>query len=262
MHISPADADKLLLAVAGMVARDRLERGVRLNYPETVALLTTWVIERAREGATVADLMEAGRDVLSREQVMEGVAEMLPDVQVEATFPDGRKLVTIHHPVGTGGLVPGAIRAAAGTELNADRTEAERIELVIINTGDRPIQIGSHLHLPDANAALEFDRAAAHGFRLDIPSGTSRRFEPGASREVAAVALRGRRRVPGIQIDPDRAPLGRPSMVRSPGAVCGAVRTDGRRPGAAGRHRPVDRGRTGPHRRRRGGGLRRRQVDP
>jgi urease subunit beta len=96
---------------------------------------------------------------------------------------------------------PGAIRTAPGDiELNADRTAAERIELEIVNTGDRPIQIGSHLHLPDANAALEFDRAAAQGFRLDIPSGTSRRFEPGASREVAVVALRGRRLVPGLQV--------------------------------------------------------------
>ncbi|RPF26452.1 urease subunit beta [Georgenia muralis] len=95
---------------------------------------------------------------------------------------------------------PGAVRAAAGTiELNADRTAAERVELVVLNTGDRPVQIGSHLHLPDANAALAFDRAAAHGFRLDVPAGTSQRFEPGASRTVAAVALRGARRVPGIQ---------------------------------------------------------------
>jgi urease subunit beta len=96
---------------------------------------------------------------------------------------------------------PGAIRTAAGTiVLNSDRTEDERIELVIVNTGDRPVQIGSHLHLPESNTALEFDREAAHGFRLDIPSGTSRRFEPGASRTVAAVAFKGRRVVPGLQI--------------------------------------------------------------
>jgi urease subunit gamma len=99
VHLTPADTEKLLLAVAGMVARDRRERGVRLNYPETVALLSTWVIERAREGAGVEELMVAGREVLGRDDVMEGVAEMLPDVQVEATFPDGRKLVTIHHPI-------------------------------------------------------------------------------------------------------------------------------------------------------------------
>ena len=99
MHLSPADTEKLLLSVAGMVARGRLARGVRLNHPEAVALLSTWVLERAREGALVADLMEEGRTVLTREQVMDGVPEMLPDVQVEATFPDGRKLVTLHHPI-------------------------------------------------------------------------------------------------------------------------------------------------------------------
>src|SRR4051795_7998594 len=100
---------------------------------------------------------------------------------------------------------PGAVRVAPGTvTLNADRRDDERLELVIVNAGDRPVQIGSHLHLPDANSALEFDRAAARGFRLDIASGTSRRFEPGASREVPVVALRGRRVVPGLQIRPDQ----------------------------------------------------------
>jgi urease subunit gamma len=99
VHLTPSETEKLLLAVAGMVARDRLARGVRLNYPESVALLSTWVIEQARDGVAVAELMTTGRDVLRREQVMAGVAEMLSDVQVEATFPDGRKLVTIHHPI-------------------------------------------------------------------------------------------------------------------------------------------------------------------
>lgn len=101
---------------------------------------------------------------------------------------------------------PGAIRVAVGTVvLNGDRTEGETLSLVITNTGDRPVQIGSHVHLAEVNAALTFDRAAAVGFRLDIPSGTSQRFEPGASRKVAAVALRGARIVPGIQIKPSGA---------------------------------------------------------
>jgi urease subunit gamma/beta len=202
MHLTPGDTEKLLLAVAGMVARDRLERGVLLNHPEAVALLSTWVIERAREGVGVARLMAEGRAVLSPDQVMPGVAEMLHEVQVEATFPDGRKLVTLHDPVGaSSGEAPGAVRPGPGlVEINADRGPGERRTLVIVNTGDRPVQIGSHLHLPDANAALEFDRESAEGFRLDIASGTSRRFEPGASREVAIVALRGRRVVPGIQV--------------------------------------------------------------
>ena len=99
MHLTPADTEKLLLSVAGMVARDRLGRGVLLNHPEAVALLSTWVVERAREGALVTDLMEQGCRVLSRDQVMDGVAELLADVQVEATFPDGRKLVTLHQPI-------------------------------------------------------------------------------------------------------------------------------------------------------------------
>lgn len=210
MHLSPADTEKLLLAVAGMVARDRLARGVRLNHPEAVALLSTWVIERAREGVGVAELMVTGRAVLTRDQVMPGVAEMITDVQVEATFPDGRKLVTLHYPIeeapdradgAIGGAEgPGAFRIRPGTvELNADRSDDERRVILFENTGDRPIQIGSHLHLPDANAALAFDRGAAHGFRLDIPAGTSVRFEPGTSRELPAVALRGRRQVPGLQ---------------------------------------------------------------
>jgi urease subunit gamma len=96
--LTPSDQEKLLLAVAGMVARDRRARGVLLNHPEAVALLSCWVIEGARDGRSVADLMEAGRHVLSRADVMEGVPELVDEVQVEATFPDGRKLVTLHEP--------------------------------------------------------------------------------------------------------------------------------------------------------------------
>ncbi|MFY9714819.1 MAG: urease subunit gamma [Microbacterium sp.] len=99
MHFTPAESEKLLLAVAGMVARDRLGRGVLLNHPEAIALLSCWVIEGARDGRGVAELMQAGRGILTRTQVMPGVPEMIADVQVEATFPDGRKLVTIHHPI-------------------------------------------------------------------------------------------------------------------------------------------------------------------
>ena len=99
MRLSPADKDKLLLAMAGMIARDRRARGVKLNHPETVALLSCWVIEGARDGRSVAELMQAGRRVLTRADVMEGVPEMVVEVQVEATFRDGRKLVTLHEPV-------------------------------------------------------------------------------------------------------------------------------------------------------------------
>lgn len=99
MHLTPREKDKLLVSMAASVARRRLERGVRLNHPEAVALITDFVVEGARDGRTVADLMEQGAAVLTRDQVMEGVAEMIADVQVEATFPDGTKLVTVHEPI-------------------------------------------------------------------------------------------------------------------------------------------------------------------
>ena len=207
MHLTPGDTEKLLLAVAGMVARDRLERGVRLNHPETVALLSTWVIERAREGAGVAELMEAGRHVLTSDQVLPDVAEMLHDVQVEATFPDGRKLVTIHDPIahepprrsGRGARRAAARRGRAGDQRRPRRRRAR-------HPGHRQHRgpAGAD-RLAPAPARRQRRRwsstaSAAQGFRLDIPSGTSRRFEPGASREVPIVSLRGRRLVPGLQI--------------------------------------------------------------
>jgi urease gamma subunit len=99
MNLTPREKDKLLVAMAAMVARRRLERGVKLNHPEAVALITDFVIEGARDGRSVAELMQAGASVLRREQVMEGIAEMIHDIQVEATFPDGTKLVTVHQPI-------------------------------------------------------------------------------------------------------------------------------------------------------------------
>src|SRR3954447_9194647 len=99
MLLTPHEKDKLLIAMAAMVARRRLERGVKLNYPEAVALITDFIVEGARDGKSVAELMDAGAYVLGRDNVMEGVAEMIHDVQVEATFPDGTKLVTVHQPI-------------------------------------------------------------------------------------------------------------------------------------------------------------------
>ncbi len=99
MKLSPREKDKLLISTAAMVARNRKKRGVKLNYPEAIALITDYVVEGARDGRTVADLMEAGANVITRDDCMDGIAEMIHDVQVEATFPDGTKLVTVHHPI-------------------------------------------------------------------------------------------------------------------------------------------------------------------
>ena len=99
MHLTPREKDKLLIATAAMVARRRLERGVKLNHPEAIALISDFILEGARDGRTVAELMESGAHVLSRVQVMDGIAEMIPEIHVEATFPDGTKLVTVHEPI-------------------------------------------------------------------------------------------------------------------------------------------------------------------
>jgi len=201
MNLTPREKDKLLIAMAATVARRRLERGVRLNHPEAVALITDTVVEGARDGRSVAELMELGAAVLAPDQVMDGVAEMIHDVQVEATFPDGTKLVTVHNPIrgASGTLVPGEVMPQPG-ELVLNQGRAT-ITLTVANTGDRPIQVGSHYHFFETNPALSFDRAQARGMRLDIPAGTAVRFEPGQSREVRLVALAGRREVWGFRGD-------------------------------------------------------------
>jgi urease subunit gamma/beta len=199
MMLSPREKDKLLVSMAAMVARRRLDRGVKLNYPEAVALITDFVIEGARDGRSVADLMEAGAHVLTAEQVMDGIAEMIHDVQVEATFPDGTKLVTVHEPIRSAShaLEPGKVETLPGDlVLNEGRAT---VTLTVANTGDRPIQVGSHYHFFETNAALSFERAKARGMRLDIAAGTAVRFEPGQSREITLVELAGKREVYGFQ---------------------------------------------------------------
>ena len=199
MNLTPREKDKLLIALAAMVARNRLARGVKLNHPETIALITDFVVEGARDGRSVADLMEAGAHVVTPDMVMEGIAEMIHDIQIEATFPDGTKLVTVHEPIrGSASKdVPGAVMAGAGDVLmNEGRAT---ITLKVANTGDRPIQVGSHYHFFETNAALDFDRAKARGMRLDIPAGTAVRFEPGQARDVQLVELAGDKEVYGFR---------------------------------------------------------------
>jgi len=219
MHLSPRDIDKLILHGAGFLAQKRLARGLRLNYPEAVALISAQILELVRDGRSVAELMDLGRRMLGRAQVLPGVPELIAEVQVEGTFPDGTKLVTVHHPIALehGDLalalhgsflpvpeafppaaeepVPGELITADGEiELNPGR---ETVSLAVVNRGDRPIQVGSHYPFAETNRALEFDRQRAYGMRLDIPAGTAVRFEPGESKTVQLVALAGARVVRG-----------------------------------------------------------------
>ncbi|MFN8201985.1 MAG: urease subunit beta [Solirubrobacteraceae bacterium] len=201
MHLSPKETDRLLLFLAAELARRRRDRGLRLTYPEARALIADEVAEGARDGRSVADLMAFARTILTTDDVLPGVAELVGTLQVEGFFEDGQKLVTVHDPIGPGrepveGVVPGEVLAAEGEiELNVGRPTAT---VVVTNVGDRPVQVGSHFHFFEVNRALRFDRAAAFGMHLDIPAGTAVRFEPGEEREVALVALGGEGVVHGL----------------------------------------------------------------
>ena len=193
MELLPREKDKLLLFTAALLAERRKARGLKLNYPEAVAFISAAIMEGARDGKTVAELMAQGTQLLGESDVMEGVAELIAEVQVEATFPDGTKLVTVHQPITSSGRrVPGEVLVADAPpiQLNEGR---ETVTLEVSNTGDRPIQVGSHYHFYETNAGLSFDRQAARGFRLNIPAGTAVRFEPGEKKTVKLVELGGAR---------------------------------------------------------------------
>ncbi len=198
MLLTPHEQERLMISYAADLAWRRRGRGLRLNYPEAVAVLCSFVLEAARDGRGVAELMQAGREVLSADDVMDGVPQMLAEVQVEATFPDGTKLVTIHEPIAASGPAPGAVTPADGDiALSPGRP---RRTVRVVNTGDRPVQVGSHYHFAQANPALEFDRDAAHGCHLDVPAGTAVRFEPGVEKDVDLVPFTGSRVVPGLTL--------------------------------------------------------------
>jgi urease subunit gamma/beta len=222
MHLTPHELDKLTLHQAGFLAQKRLARGLKLNHPEAVALIATQILEFIRDGRTVAELMDLGRQFLGRADVMDGVADLVREVQIEGTFPDGTKLVTVHNPIVAeqGNLPlalygsflpipdvrgaasgfsrtepPGEIMTAPGQIVaNEGRTTAK---LDVTNSGDRPVQVGSHYHFVETNRALTFDRKAAYGMRLDIPAGTAVRFEPGETKTVSLVAIAGTRTIKG-----------------------------------------------------------------
>ncbi|KAF9430477.1 hypothetical protein BGZ94_006692 [Podila epigama] len=229
MKLVPRELDKLILHQVGFLAQKRLARGLRLNQTEATALIASQLAEFIRDGQhSVADLMDLGKQFLGRRQVLPGVAQGLVEVQIESTFPDGTKLVTVHDPIcnDTGNLAlalhgsflpvpdvdlvfppisdaeevlhphpPGAIVTAPGTlTLNKGR---KRLKLEITNDGDRPILVGSHFHLIEANSFLRMDRALAYGRRLDIPAGSAIRFEPGEKHTVTIVPIGGKKQITG-----------------------------------------------------------------
>ena len=195
MLLTPTEIERLTIYTAAELARKRRKKGLRLNHPEATALIADEILEGAREGRSVADLISAGAQLLTTDDVMPGVAELMPMLQVEGTFPDGTKLVTVHDPIRPGkkkvelDRVPGELFIDDGDiEINAAR---QTVTLKVTNTGDRPVQIGSHYHFFETNKALDFQRAEAYGMHLDIPAGTAVRFEPGEAREVTLVEFGG-----------------------------------------------------------------------
>jgi len=212
MLLTPHEQERLMVAGAADVARRRRERGLLLNHPEAVAVLTAWVLEAARDGLSVAEIMSAGCDVLDTSDVMEGVEVLIDELQAEATFPDGTKLVTLHGPIQPAPLAPGGLNQGTADGSASQEDDVARLvpgevlfgegdvvlledrdleSLTVLNTGERPVQVGSHFHFAEANEALQFDREAAVGSRLAVPAGTSVRFEPGISMEVELVAFAG-----------------------------------------------------------------------
>ncbi|MDR7222950.1 urease subunit beta [Aminobacter aminovorans] len=202
MLLTPTELERLTIYTAAELARKRRAKGLLLNYPEAVAIISDEILEGAREGRSVAEMMSFGSAILTQADVMPGVAAMLPMLQIEATFRDGTKLVTVHEPLrpAAGAVAddvePGAIITEEGDiELNAGR---RKLTLKVVNTGDRPVQIGSHYHFFEVNKALDFDRAAAFGMRLDIAAGTAVRFEPGQEKDVPLTTFGGQQLLSGL----------------------------------------------------------------
>ena len=202
MNLTPTEQERLTIFTAAQLAREHKRRGIKLSHPEAIAYICDELLMCAREGRTLKDLMGYGAEILTSDDVMPGVMELIPVIHVEAVFPDGAKLITVHQPIrpGTAESPPSPrageiITPDEEIELNAGRRTGS---VTVTNTGDRPVQIGSHFHFFEINRALEFDRAATFGMRLDIPSGTAVRFEPGQEKEVALVEIGGRGRVTGF----------------------------------------------------------------
>ncbi|GAT82988.1 hypothetical protein STXM2123_3689 [Streptomyces sp. F-3] len=192
MHLTPREQERLTLFSAAELARRRLARGALLGATEAIALVCDEILEMAWDGTPLETVVERAGDVVPRDRLLPGVAEAVPSIQIEALFPHGSSLVHVPEPFGPAGATgPGAVLVAGGeTELAPGRP---RITLDITNRGPREIWVSSHFPLEETNTALDFDREAARGHRLDIPAGTSLRFAPGRTLTVTAVARGGER---------------------------------------------------------------------
>ncbi|WP_375723197.1 urease subunit gamma [Arcobacter sp. KX21116] len=199
MFLTNREQERLMIYTASKLALERKDKGLKLNYPEAVAILSSYILEGAREGKTVAQLMVDATKVLGEDDVMDGIASMMHMVQIEATFDDGTKLVTVHNPITTSKkakIEPGEYFVNEG-EISLNENK-ELTTIQVENKGDRPVQIGSHYHFFEVNKELDFNRADAYGKRLDVPAGTSVRFEPGSSKEITLVSYTGKRYMSGF----------------------------------------------------------------
>ena len=196
MYLSQKDHERLNLFLAAELARRRRARGLKLTYPEAYAIIADEISEGARDGKSVAQLMTEGAQILSEDDVLPGVSALMETIMVEAMFDDGQKLICVHDPIQTAGLVesahqPGCISFGSGeVTINGDQ---EPLDLIVRNSGDRPIQVGSHYHFFEVNKSLIFDREKSYGRRLAIPAGTSVRFEPGDELTVSLIEFGGSR---------------------------------------------------------------------
>lgn len=201
MNLSPTEMDRLVIFSAAQMARRNRSLGIRLSHPEAVAFIADEVMTMARRDIPYAEIRDAANKLLTTDDVEPGVAEMIPMLYIECLFAEGTKVMAVFEPIGPGSqplsddLVPGEIIAGGGDiEMFADQPV---VTIDITNTGDRDIQIRSHSHVFETNRALRFDRAAAWGMKIDMPSGTGIRFEPGVTKSVRLVPIVGSRVVLG-----------------------------------------------------------------
>jgi urease subunit gamma/beta len=198
MNLTPTELERLTIFSAAEFARRNERDGVRLSHPEAIALITDEMMHAARRGVPYEEIIDSAGKRLTAADVMPGVPAMISVICAEGSFPEGTKMLVVFSPIApaAGDVKPGEIIAADGDiELNAGR---KTVEVHVTNSGDRDIQVRSHAHFFETNRALEFDRAAAFGMRLDSPSGVGVRFEPGIAKTVTLVALGGARTVTGF----------------------------------------------------------------